>query len=86
VVEEGMPFLVAENFIGVSAPAGMPEAAMRRLHAAVQDSLDDANFVKRLGELGLTVRRMSQPEFAAFVQNQIRGWEPAVKASGAKLN
>jgi tripartite-type tricarboxylate transporter receptor subunit TctC len=86
VVEEGMPFLVAENFIGVSAPAGMPEAAMRRLHAAVQDSLDDANFVKRLGELGLTVRKMSQPEFAAFVQNQIRGWEPAVKASGAKLN
>jgi tripartite-type tricarboxylate transporter receptor subunit TctC len=86
VVEEGMPFLVAENFIGVSAPAGVPEAVARRLHGAVQESLDDGAFVKRLGELGLTVRKMSQPEFAAFVQNQIRGWEPAVKASGAKLN
>ncbi len=86
VIEEGMPFLVAENFIGVSAPAGVPETVARRLHGAVQESLDDAAFVKRLGELGLTVRKMSQPEFAAFVQNQIRGWEPAVKASGAKLN
>lgn len=86
VVEEAMPFLVAENFIGVSAPAGVPEAVVRRLHGAVQESLDDATFVKRLGELGLTVRKMSQPEFTAFVQNQIRGWEPAVKASGAKLN
>ena len=86
VVEEGMPFLVAENFIGVSAPAGVPEAVVRRLHAAVQESLDDAIFVKRLGELGLTVRKMSQPDFTTFVQNQIRGWEPAVKASGAKLN
>jgi len=59
---------------------------LRRLHGAVQESLDDPVLVKRLGELGLTVRKMSQAEFAAFVQNQIRGWEPAVKASGAKLN
>ena len=86
VVEEGMPFLVAENFIGVSAPAGTPEAVTKRLHGAIQESLDDPAFVKRLGELGLTVRKMSQADFAGFVQNQIRGWEPAVRASGAKLN
>jgi tripartite-type tricarboxylate transporter receptor subunit TctC len=86
VVEEGMPFLVAENFIGVSAPAGLPDPIQKRLHAAIQDSLDDANFQKRLDELGLTVRKMSQAEFQSFVQNQITGWIPAVKASGAKLN
>jgi len=86
VVEEGMPFLVAENFIGVTAPAGLPEAVVKRLHTAIQESLDDANFAKRLGELGLTVRKMPQADFSAFVQNQIRGWEPAVRASGAKLN
>ena len=86
VVEEGMPFLVAENLIGVTAPAGLPEAVVKRLHASIQESLDDANFAKRLGELGLTVRKMPQADFTAFVQNQIRGWEPAVRASGAKLN
>ncbi|MSQ54098.1 MAG: tripartite tricarboxylate transporter substrate binding protein [Betaproteobacteria bacterium] len=86
VLEEGMPFLVAENFIGVSAPAALPDAVTRRLHAAIQESLDDANFAKRLGELGLAIRKMPQADFATFVQNQIRGWEPAVRASGAKLN
>jgi tripartite-type tricarboxylate transporter receptor subunit TctC len=86
VIEEGMPFLVAENFIGISAPAGLPEPVATRLHAAVQESLDDPNFVKRMGELGLTVRKMSSAEFQAFVQDQINGWAPAVKASGAKLN
>ena len=39
-----------------------------------------------MGELGLTVRKMSTAEFQAFVQDQINGWAPAVKASGAKLN
>jgi len=86
VIEEGMPFLVAENFIGISAPAGLPDPVVKRLHAAVQESLDDPNFAKRMGELGLTVRKMSTAEFQQFVQDQIAGWAPAVKASGAKLN
>ena len=86
VVEEGMPFLVAENFIGVSAPAGTPAPVAARLHGAIQESLDDAVFAKRLAELGLAIRKMSQADFGAFVQSQIQGWEPAVRASGAKLN
>ncbi len=86
VVEEGMPYLIAENFIGVSAPAGLPEAIQKRLHAAIQESLDDSNFVKRLNELGFAIQKKSTAEFRTFVQEQITGWAPAVKASGAKLN
>ena len=40
----------------------------------------------RLNDLGLTVRKMSQAEFADFVQQQVQGWAEPVKASGAKLN
>jgi len=86
VVEEGMPFLVAENFIGVSGPAGLPEPVVARLHAAIQESLEDPNFVKRLNDLGFAIQKMSQADFQKFVQEQINGWAPAVKASGAKLN
>ena len=86
VVEEGMPYLVAENFIGVSAPAGLPEPVVKRLHAAIQESLDDPNFVKRMNDLGYAIRKMSTAEFQTFVQEQVTGWAPAVKASGAKLN
>jgi tripartite-type tricarboxylate transporter receptor subunit TctC len=86
VIEAGMPYLLAENFIGVSAPAGLPPAVLTKLHAAIQTSLDDPSLVKRLNDLGLTVRKMSQAEFADFVQKQVQGWAEPVKASGAKLN
>jgi tripartite-type tricarboxylate transporter receptor subunit TctC len=86
VVEEGMPYLVAENFIGISGPAGLPDPVVKRLHAAIQESVDDPNFVKRLNDLGFAIRKMSTADFRTFVQEQVTGWEPAVKASGAKLN
>ena len=86
VIEAKMPYLLAENFIGVSAPAQLPPAVLSKLHAAIQTSLDDPALVSRLNDLGLTVRKMSQAEFAAFVQQQVQGWAEPVKASGAKLN
>jgi tripartite-type tricarboxylate transporter receptor subunit TctC len=86
VVEAGMPYLVAENFIGISGPAGVPDPVVQRLHAAIQESLDDPNFVKRMNELGFAIQKRSTAEFQKFVQEQVTGWAPAVKASGAKLN
>jgi len=86
VVEANMPYLLAENFIGVSAPASLPAPVAAKLHAAIQKSLDDEAFVARMRDLGLTVRKMSQPEFTSFVEQQVKGWVEPVKASGAKLN
>jgi tripartite-type tricarboxylate transporter receptor subunit TctC len=86
VIEAGMPFLVSENFIGVSAPANLPPAVAAKLHAAIQTSLDDETFRSRMRDLGLTVQKMSQADFAKFVQEQVQGWAEPVKASGAKLN
>jgi tripartite-type tricarboxylate transporter receptor subunit TctC len=86
VVEAGMPYLVAENFIGVSAPANLPPPVLAKLHAANQTSLDDPALVARLRDLGLTVQKMPQPAFADFVKKQVEGWAEPVKASGAKLN
>ena len=86
VIEAGMPYLFAENFIGVSAPAQLPAPVVKKLHEAIQASLDDPQLVTRLNDLGLTVRKMSQAEFADFVQKQVQGWAEPVKASGAKLN
>lgn len=86
VLEAGMPYLVAENFIGVSAPANLPAPVLAKLHSAIQTSLDDPALVARLRDLGLTVQKMPQPAFADFVKKQVEGWAEPVKASGAKLN
>lgn len=86
VLEAGMPYLVAENFIGVSAPANLPAPVLSKLHSAIQTALDDPALVARLRDLGLTVQKMPQPAFADFVKKQVEGWAEPVKASGAKLN
>lgn len=86
VLELGQKKLVAENFLGVSGPAGLPAAVVERLHAAVLEVLADPTVLKRLEELGIAGRRMSPAEFTAFVQNQVNEWAGPVRASGAKLN
>jgi tripartite-type tricarboxylate transporter receptor subunit TctC len=86
VKEVGMPKLVAENFLGISAPAGVPAPVASRMHAAMVEVMKNETVQKRLADLAVQSRPMSTPEFNAFVAAQVKEWEPAVKASGAKLN
>ena len=86
VLELGHKKLVAENFLGVSGPAGLPRPVIERLHAAVKKSLADPKIAQRLAELGVQGRDMSPEEFTAFVANQVKEWHQPVKDSGAKLN
>lgn len=86
VIEAGEPKLVAENFLGISAPAGVKPDVANRLHGVMAEILADANVVKKLEDLGVYGRKMSVAEFNAFVAKQVADWAPLVKASGAKLN
>src|SRR5947207_1448654 len=86
VLEYGHKKLVAENFLGVSGPAGLPREVIARLHAAMKKSLADPKITQRLTELGVQGRDMTPEEFTAFVANQVRDWHQPVKDSGAKLN
>jgi tripartite-type tricarboxylate transporter receptor subunit TctC len=86
VAELKMPSLVAENFLGLSAPAGTPQPIIDRMHAAMADVMKNPTVQKRLEELGVQSRPLTVAEFNAFVAKQVKEWEPGVKASGAKLN
>ena len=86
VTELGYPKLVADNFVGISGPAGMPPAAVAKLNAAMQAVLADPKVQQRLEEFAFTTQKMTPQEFTAFIQKQISTFAPAVKASGAKLN
>jgi tripartite-type tricarboxylate transporter receptor subunit TctC len=85
VTELGYPKLVAENFVGLSAPAGFPADAQARLHKATAEVLADPRIVERLGELGFVTKPMTSAEFTAFVASQVQTFQAPVKASGAKL-
>jgi tripartite-type tricarboxylate transporter receptor subunit TctC len=86
VLELGQKKLVAENFLGVSGPAGLPRPVVERLHGAMKKSLANPTVQQRLADLGVQGRDMTPEEFTAFVANQVREWHQPVKDSGAKLN
>ena len=84
VVELGLPQLLAENYFGVSGPAGLPKEVTDKLGKALADIVADPATVKRFEELGITTVKMNGPEFAAFVVKQINDWAPAIKAADVK--
>ncbi|MBL0089367.1 MAG: tripartite tricarboxylate transporter substrate binding protein [Ideonella sp.] len=84
VVELGYPQLVAENYFGVSGPAGLPKDVTDRLGKALADIVADPAIVKRFEELGITAVKMSAADFAHLVEKQINDWAPALKAADIK--
>jgi tripartite-type tricarboxylate transporter receptor subunit TctC len=84
VVELGLPQLVAENYFGVSGPAGLPKEVSDKLSAAIATVIADPAIVKRFEELGITVVKMGGADFTAFVNKQVNDWLPAIKAADLK--
>ena len=84
VVELGLPMLVAENYFGVSGPAGLPKEVTDKLHAALDKIMADPAIVKRFEELGIVPAKASSTEFADVVAQQANAWAPIIKAADLK--
>ena len=84
VVELGLPQLVAENYFGVSGPAGLPKEVTERLAKVLADIVADPAIVRKFEELGITPIKMSSGEFAGFIAKQVGDWGPAIKAADLK--
>ena len=80
VAEMGYPQLVAENYFGVSGPAGLPKEVTDKLAKALAEIVADPAITKRFEELGITTVKMSSAEFSDLVVKQVNDWAPAIKA------
>ncbi len=76
-IEAGLPGMVVENFNAVLAPGGTPKAVIDQLNAATLKTIADAEFQKRLRNVGADPVTDSTLEKAArFVQSEIQRWTP----------
>lgn len=80
--EAGFPDLLAENWLGLAGPAGLPAPIVDALHAATMAALDSPLMRSRILEHGIAMRPMTQPEFVAYVAGEVRVVGGAVKALG----
>ena len=85
VVELGHPDLVAENFVGISAPAGLAPAIEAPLIRALNQIMALPELRSKLEGQGFELEQRSPEAFAAFIKEQSDRWAPVVRASGARL-
>jgi tripartite-type tricarboxylate transporter receptor subunit TctC len=70
---------------GVYAPKGTPKAVIDKLTAAIQQSMKEPDFRKRMADLGATIYTPEQSTpaaLAAHLKSEIERWGPVIKAAG----
>jgi tripartite-type tricarboxylate transporter receptor subunit TctC len=86
MIESGYPNLALGFWAGVWAPAGTPDAIVKRLNAVINESLGSAEMRASLAKRGLEPVIQTPQEFGKFVQSEIPRWAEIVKASGVRVN
>ncbi len=85
-VELGHPEVVASTWFGLSGPAGMPEPIVTRLNTEVLAALAMPEIHARLVETGAVPRRMTAPEYTAFIASEVQRWAAVVRAAGMRAD
>lgn len=80
-VEQGYD-IVIENWVGLSAPAGMDAELTSQIYETVLAVFATPEVQQRLTELGVTHRAISSEEYTTFVTEQIGIWAPLIEAAG----
>ena len=87
--EQGLPGVEASVWNAFFLPKGTPDAIVRKLNAAVNQSLENPTLRKRLEELGLEITPPEQrtPEYLAkFLPEDIERWAKPIRAAGISAN
>ena len=84
--EAGLKGYEVYSWIGIMGPAGLPKAAVNRLHTEVAQALRLEDVRQRLTNLGVDVIGNSPDEFARIMETDLVKFGKIVKASGAKLD
>jgi tripartite-type tricarboxylate transporter receptor subunit TctC len=84
--EAGLPGFESFNWYAVFGPPGTPGDIVQRVSAALVEAVGRPEVRKRLADLGVETVTSTPAELETFWNQQLKFWEPVVKAAGAKLN
>ena len=84
MAEVGLPGITIDNWLGLSAPAGLPAPIAERLRAETVAALATPEMRRRLDERGITGEAAGPEAFTAMVARQVRDIGGAVAALGIR--
>jgi tripartite-type tricarboxylate transporter receptor subunit TctC len=83
--ESGLKDFQVGIWHGLYAPKGTPKAAIDKVVAAIQAASKDADFSRRMSELGATVYgvdKITPAAHAALLKSEIEKWGPIIRKAG----
>lgn len=83
-IEQGLADFVVTSWQAVMAPAGMAEALLARVHAAVVEALKHPENVQRLNAMGFDVVGNSPAEYRRFQEAEIARWRQVVQVANIR--
>jgi tripartite-type tricarboxylate transporter receptor subunit TctC len=86
-VEAGVPGLVAQQLLGIFAPAGTPQPIVAQIAAANSTAMTDKAYQQSLIDAAVEpVFDWSAEKFDRFMAEDVARWSPLVKSLGIKLD
>jgi tripartite-type tricarboxylate transporter receptor subunit TctC len=86
-VEQGLPDLVAPNFIGLYAPTGVPKEVIDTLSTANLKLLADKSYQDLLVSGTFEIEpSLSPADYKRYVESEITRWRPIVTSMGIKID
>jgi tripartite-type tricarboxylate transporter receptor subunit TctC len=76
----------ASSWFGLLGPAGLPAEIANRIQQEVAKSLGTAEMKEKMFVQGAIPSGNTPAQFAAFIDAELKKWQPVVKASGAKVD
>ena len=85
-LELGYPDLDIIQWLGVFAPAGVPEGTLDRIHADISAVTTTPAFMERVAAMDFTVTPSTRAEFAAMVDRELTRWRTVAQTAGMRAN
>lgn len=85
IAEAGLPGYVAESWLGIFTPAGVPKPIVTRLQRELTALGADPVFAQKLADSGFEVRVQGTEAYAQLIQRETVHWAAVVKRAGITL-
>jgi tripartite-type tricarboxylate transporter receptor subunit TctC len=85
MMESGVPDYVVLTYIGVVAPAGTPENIIRKLNAAINESLVAPEVTAAFAKLGAEIQPGRPQDFGAFLAAETQKWSTVARSASIKV-
>ena len=85
IAEAGFPDATAKSWLGIVAPAGLPDAVTDKLSKECAALLGNETYVQKLKQLSFVPKSTTPSEFKDLIASEHARWSPVLQTAGLKL-